>query len=311
MEDGLRGAGLFVPCLAGWCAADAASFSASWTSQGRTLELYLHEAAPHSQDAADQKGKLLVGFADWPRAASDDRRDDWLRFAGLLGVRDGLQPIAGVLRKTGTPSNTWNSFLLSGAAMDFLLNELSHRSKNVFALVLSIINQTRADGIREFKSAISQRIIGLAASNDLLLGQIGLTTQLAELIDKQLEGFVAPTDPRIGIDVVPVALGANATRVLGMAIHELATNSCKYGALSSLTGRLTISCQVDPQDSDYLMIRWQERGGPILSPPTRSGFGRKVIEVMVSRALNADVQLCFDIEGVRWNCRIHTKNIYL
>jgi len=116
VEDGLRGAGLFVPCLGGWCVADAASFSASWTSQGRTLELYLHEAAPHSHDAGDQKGKLLVGFADWPRAASDDRRDDWLRFLGLLGVCNGLQPIAGTLRKTGTPSNKWNSFLFSGVA---------------------------------------------------------------------------------------------------------------------------------------------------------------------------------------------------
>ena len=113
VEDGLRAAGLFVPCLGGWCAAGDASFSASWTAQGRTLELYLHEAAPHSPDASDQKGKLVASFPDWPRAALDDRRDDWQRFLGVLGVRDGLQPIAGILRKSGTPSNTWNSFLFS------------------------------------------------------------------------------------------------------------------------------------------------------------------------------------------------------
>jgi hypothetical protein len=115
VEEALRTAHLFVPCLAGWCAAGDAGFSASWTPLGRTLELYLHEAAPHSADASDQKRKLLVSFADWPRAASDDRREDWLRFLGVLGVRDGLQPIAGAHRKAGTPSNTWNTFLYSGA----------------------------------------------------------------------------------------------------------------------------------------------------------------------------------------------------
>jgi hypothetical protein len=115
VEEGLRAARLFVPCLAGWCAAGEAAFSASWTALGRTLELYLHEAAPYSADASEQKGKLLPSFADWPKAASDDRREDWLRFLGVLGVRDGLQPIAGTHRKIGTPSNTWNTFLFSGA----------------------------------------------------------------------------------------------------------------------------------------------------------------------------------------------------
>lgn len=117
VEDGLRAGCLFVPCLAGWCAAGDANFSASWTALGRPLELYLYEAAPHSLDAEDQKGKLIASFADWPRAASDDRREDWLRFLVILGVRDGLQPIAGTHRKSGTPSNTWNSFLFSGAPM--------------------------------------------------------------------------------------------------------------------------------------------------------------------------------------------------
>ncbi|RWP38749.1 DUF3883 domain-containing protein [Mesorhizobium sp.] len=114
VEDGLRAAGLFVPCLAGWFAAADTSLSASWSTIGRMLELYLHEAAPQSADANDQKGKLVASFTDWPRAGSDDRREDWLRFLGVLGVRDGLQPIAGTLRKAGTPSNHWNSVLFSG-----------------------------------------------------------------------------------------------------------------------------------------------------------------------------------------------------
>ncbi|WOJ88344.1 ATP-binding protein [Methylocapsa polymorpha] len=120
VEDSLRAAALFVPCLAGWTAASQSSFSASWSQPGRTLELFLHEAAPVSLDANDQKGRLLISFADWPRAASDDRREDWLRFLGVIGVRDGLYPIAGAVRRKGTPSNHWNSFLFSGQAKEGL-----------------------------------------------------------------------------------------------------------------------------------------------------------------------------------------------
>ncbi|MCA6098158.1 sacsin N-terminal ATP-binding-like domain-containing protein [Bradyrhizobium australafricanum] len=114
VEDGLRKSGLFVPCLGGWFAASDTSLSASWSTLGRMLELYLHEAAPQSADADDQKGKLVISFGTWPRAASDDRREDWLRFLGVLGVRDGLQPIAGAIHRAGTPSNFWNGLLFSG-----------------------------------------------------------------------------------------------------------------------------------------------------------------------------------------------------
>lgn len=114
VEDALRGANLSVPCLGGWKPAAQASFSSSWSTLGRTLEQYLHEAAAFSSDANREKDALLVGFAAWPRAASDDRREDWLRFLGVLGIRDGLQPIAGAIRRSGTPSGRWNSFLFSG-----------------------------------------------------------------------------------------------------------------------------------------------------------------------------------------------------
>lgn len=114
VEDSLRAAGLFVPCLGGWFAASDTSLSASWSTLGRTLELYLHEAASQSADANEQKGKLVISFATWPRVGSDDRREDWLRFLGVLGVRDGLQPIAGAIRRAGTPSNFWNGLLFSG-----------------------------------------------------------------------------------------------------------------------------------------------------------------------------------------------------
>lgn len=114
VEDTLRAAGLYVPTLGGWHSAREALLSASWSARGRILEQYLVEAAPLSVDCAAQRDRLLPSFADWPRAALDDRRDDWLRFLELIGVREGLQPVAGVIKRSGTPTGFWNNLLLLG-----------------------------------------------------------------------------------------------------------------------------------------------------------------------------------------------------
>lgn len=131
VEDSLRAANLLVPCLDGWTLAAQALLSAAWTTAGRTLELFLHEAAPFSVDALNQRGRLLVSFNDWPRAASDDRREDWLRFLSVLGVRDGLQPIPGIVRRKGTPSNHWNSFLLAGQSKEGLDSHWTAQGRKV------------------------------------------------------------------------------------------------------------------------------------------------------------------------------------
>lgn len=113
-EEALRGAELSVPCVGGWRTAEEASLSGSWSTLGRTLEQYLLEAAPLSSDCRSGRDRLLVGFADWPRSSADDSRQDWLRFLEILGVRDGLQPIAGVLHRKGTPNSYWNHLFQKG-----------------------------------------------------------------------------------------------------------------------------------------------------------------------------------------------------
>ncbi|WP_206453806.1 sacsin N-terminal ATP-binding-like domain-containing protein [Aurantimonas marina] len=114
VEDALRGASIFLPTLGGWHHASEALPSSTWTPLGRTLEQYLHEAGPHSPDCAGQRERLLVSFAEWPRASSDDRKEDWFRFLVLLGLSDGLKPIAGDIRRVGTPSGYWNHVFSSG-----------------------------------------------------------------------------------------------------------------------------------------------------------------------------------------------------
>jgi hypothetical protein len=116
VEDALRAAGLFVPTIGGWSPIADAVASSSWTSLGRTLEAYLHDAAAASPDCARQRDRLLLSFADWPRASPDDRKDDWHRFLVLLGLVDGLRPIAGEVQAVGTPSWLWHSLFQNGKA---------------------------------------------------------------------------------------------------------------------------------------------------------------------------------------------------
>jgi PAS domain S-box-containing protein len=195
--------------------------------------------------------------------------------------------------------------------MAFLMRELSHRSKNVLAVVLSILEQTQAEDVASFREALRMRLMGLAVSNDLLTDNGLVAPHLAGLVEKQMSAFVATDDPRVTVKVDHIPLGTDASRVLGMAIHELATNSCKYGALSSTSGRLLISTKVDKAAQDRVVISWEESGGPPVHPPERSGFGRKVIERMVARAVGAAVQLRFELTGVIWECRVRPDNLRL
>lgn len=116
VEEALRAADLWVPTLGGWHPSRTAVFSAAWTPLGRTVEPYLLEAAPVSPDCAMVRDRLLIGFADWPRAGAGDRREDWQRFLELLGASDGLPPLAATVARRGTPSWHWHSILSNQSA---------------------------------------------------------------------------------------------------------------------------------------------------------------------------------------------------
>ena len=116
VEDALRGAGCSCRRSAAGTRLGRRSPRPPGDHLGRTLEQYLHEATPHSPDCARERERLLVSFADWPRASSDDRKEDWLRFLTLLGLTDGLQPITGAIRQVGTPSDFWQPLFKAGKA---------------------------------------------------------------------------------------------------------------------------------------------------------------------------------------------------
>ncbi len=185
----------------------------------------------------------------------------------------------------------------------FLLAEISHRSKNLFAVVQAVArNSVRANStMDDFQARFSQRLQGLATSHDLLVHAKWQGASLADLVRRQLAPF-ADVGSRLEMTGPDVAVKAEAAQAIGLALHELATNAGKYGALTEPTGKVLVSWNfVESTDgSRRIRLCWTEEGGPPVSPPRSKGFGHIVIERMVALSVNGDVDLQFTPQGLTW-----------
>ena len=187
----------------------------------------------------------------------------------------------------------------------FLMREIAHRSKNQLAIIQAIANQTaRASGsINDFLSRFRGRLQGLAASHDLLLNQNWHGAPLDGLVRSQIAVFTEPTSRAVNVAGPPVMLTASATEAIGLAIHELATNSAKYGALSVPTGTVSVAWKAVPaaagQAEDW-ELTWEENGGPVVKEPMSSGFGSQVIKRMAPMSVQGKAELEFRESGIYW-----------
>ena len=195
---------------------------------------------------------------------------------------------------------------IAEAHQRFLLQELSHRSRNLLSIVQAIADQTLrgSNSLKEFQNRFDSRLRGLAASNTLLALGDWRGTSLSTLIELQLTPFIDPNSPQLKVLGPRVDLTAEATQAIGLALHELATNAVKHGALSIPDGRLSISWEVNQMcDEDGLHLSWREHGGPPVTAPNRTGFGHVVIKRMVEQAVQGTVELHFAREGLHWSLK--------
>jgi PAS domain S-box-containing protein len=185
----------------------------------------------------------------------------------------------------------------------FLLQELSHRSKNLLTIVQSIADQSlrNSSDQKDFQNRFHGRLHGLAASNDLLSRGDWRGSSLRELIEFQLAPFIDLSSTRLKVRGPEVNLAADASQAIGLALHELATNAVKYGALSSSRGRLDISWAVEVSSAGGLKLDWREYGGPLVTTPKHKGFGHTVIKKMIEQAVRGTVELTFAEEGLHWS----------
>jgi two-component sensor histidine kinase len=197
----------------------------------------------------------------------------------------------------------------------FLMHELSHRSKNLLAVIQSISRRTArtTPTMEEFESRFGQRLQGLAASHDVLIRNSWQGAPLADLMRQQLVPFMDIQSSRVELTGPDIVVTAEATQAIGLAIHELATNAIKYGALSAPAGKVMISWAFAGESpaSRKLLLKWVERGGPRVSTPSRNGFGHLVIGEMIERSLNAKVVLEFMTEGLEWSVSIPATNVVI
>ncbi len=185
----------------------------------------------------------------------------------------------------------------------FLMRELTHRSKNLLAVIQAMARQSVTKGItpEEFVRRFSERLAGLAGSHDLLSSVQYKGASLMGLINSQLNHYQDLFGSRILLEGSDITVRSEAAQNIGIAFHELSTNASKYGALSNEEGQVTISWALAEGDPRMLRLRWQESGGPPVTAPTRKGFGHIVMDRIAGRALSGASGLRFEPGGVVWS----------
>ncbi len=249
--------------------------------------------------------------------------DDWDRLQGVgHGMTRGertLQTVFRVLRPdgnlrwcTGTAAASFDAadraVQVSGVTIDItdrkeaeehqdlLAREVDHRARNALAIVQSIVRLTRATSVDDYVTAVEGRIKALAHAHALLSDSRWHGADLAALVMEELAPYRATEADKIEIDGPSVSLQPHMAQGLALALHELATNAAKHGALSSMAGKVSLTWQSRP---DLLVLQWVEIGGPSIEPPSARSFGLKVIRASIEQQLSGKAMFDWHPAGLQ------------
>ena len=186
-----------------------------------------------------------------------------------------------------------------------LVNELNHRVKNTLATVQAFTTQTlrTASSMNEARESITARLIALAQAHDVLTAENWDGADLARIVADALR-LHGGDGQRCQWQGNAIRVSARIALALSMMLHELATNAVKYGALSNAVGTVLVTwtiadmSETSAQTCLRLLLRWEERGGPPVAPPTRKGFGSRMIERSLAAELGGEVCISYEREGV-------------
>ena len=200
------------------------------------------------------------------------------------------------------------------AQVHMLMREVTHRSKNLLAIIQAMARQTVKDSLSaaEFETRFSARLRGLSFSHELLASQDWRGASLRELAEGHLSALRDRHGPRVQIAGPTVFIRPEAAQNVGLALNELGTNAMRYGALSGSQGTVRLEWHIDADDTGphALHMIWTESGGDReVRPPSHRGFGHNVMERVVARALNAHVAMNFAPSGLRWSLQIPVSHI--
>ena len=182
-----------------------------------------------------------------------------------------------------------------------LMAELNHRSRNLLAVAQAIARcgVANATTINQFQARYSERLLGLATSQDLLTDRNWRGVPLEALVRAQAAAVCASREKRLATEGPMILLSPHATQTLGLALHELCDNALKHGALSNDDGDVSLVWRIDESGAEpNLEMTWRERGGPPVKANRVSGFGAVVLERLTASGLNASSILSFEVGGV-------------
>jgi PAS domain S-box-containing protein len=180
---------------------------------------------------------------------------------------------------------------------NLLTREVDHRAKNALALAQSIVRLTRADNVKTYINAVEGRINALARVHTILSLSSWQGAEISKLVDQELAPYSMSGQIRLsgaGVELLPAT-----AQSLALALHELVTNSAKYGALSTLSGQLSITWE---SEDAILALTWKETGGPLVQAPTTRGFGTRSLMASVESQLGG--QALFDWRAEGLICRL-------
>jgi signal transduction histidine kinase/CheY-like chemotaxis protein len=244
-------------------------------------------------DTVYSTGERFVGDAvPLSLGAGPARRQVWLDF-----IYEPVKSEAGETTGIFVVGMEVTDRVIADERQRVLVNELNHRVKNTLATVQSIAWQSlrRSQSVEEARGLIDDRLISLAHAHDLLTAGHWTGADLADVASRALGPFSSGTASRVAVAGPQVRLNPSQTLALSLAFHELATNAVKYGALSTSAGRVSVEWQAG--DSASTVVVWREAGGPPVSPPTRPGFGSRLLQ-RSGADLGGSVDLRFEPAGV-------------
>jgi PAS domain S-box-containing protein len=231
--------------------------------------------------------------------------DVWIRGAPVRSVEGNLFGASLIIRDITAQKRREEH-------VRFLMRELTHRSKNLLAVIQAMARQSLSlqTDPKDFVGRFSERLSSLAGSHDLLSNEDWAGASLTQLIRSQLQHFGDLLDSRILIEGKDVILKPEAAQNIGIALHELSTNAAKFGALSGETGTVTISWAVEGIDgSARVHLFWREQDGPRVEAPDHRGFGRTVMERIAGQALGGQSKATFAPTGVIWELDVPATSV--
>jgi two-component sensor histidine kinase len=243
--------------------------------------------------------KLLRTVESWKtgdlqaRFGIEDRNDDFGRTGQALDAFIDQLSAARAARK------------VAEAQRETVARELDHRIKNLITTIQAIARQSlRGKGMDAALAVFSERLKAMAAAHDLLIADSFQSASVRELVWRAIGPFEDRTNPRFDLAGPEITANSRVAMALSMALHELATNAVKYGALKRKSGRVVITWT--SADGSF-RLTWTETGGPSVPPRLRTGFGSTMIEQVLAKQIGGDVEMRFEPDGLRFSLSVASR----